>query len=260
VTRAIPPAAAVPDNAMAGRVQNTPAEADVPDAANVNATSDSAVLSAASGSIHQPKAATIADPEVCQRRTCTKSECRATTYCTTIATAKGIADRKPMVLALSSATLSYTRSVYTDWCSTNTFSLYGRQSPGRLNCFLIPGNVLENVPPWSGSANFNYTHELVGEWNWLLRGTFQYQDGQYESDMNLLKSMPGYIFNFNAGIERESLTVEVYCSNCTDETAYHRIVRCCADPRFGPNAGTNGTFTGTMRKPRTVGFRATYTM
>jgi outer membrane receptor protein involved in Fe transport len=154
-------------------------------------------------------------------------------------------------------TLSYTGGKYKRWCSTNLFFLTGVATPGRLGCVDVSGNATDSVPPWSGSMNVSYTAPLSGDWNWVARGTFQYQDGMWESDMNLLKSEVGYIFNLTFGVETENLNFEAYCYNCTQEVAPYRIVR-LLDPRAGPNNATNVSFTGTPRKPRQFGIRSVY--
>jgi outer membrane receptor protein involved in Fe transport len=155
------------------------------------------------------------------------------------------------------ATISYNDSAYKTWCSTSLFALLGTSSPGKINCVIADGNKLENVPPWSGSLNVNYNHPLVGDWDWLVRGTFQYQDGMWESDMNLLRTEAAYVFNLNVGVENDHFNIEAYCSNCTDIATPYRIIR-LVDARAGPLATTNVSFTGSPRKPREFGVKAAW--
>ena len=75
------------------------------------------------------------------------------------------------------------------------------------------------------SLNVGYEHPLSGDWNWTVHGSFQYQDGQWESDMNLAKNEAQYLFHFNVGVEREDLSFELYCTNCTQEETPYRFTR-----------------------------------
>lgn len=154
-------------------------------------------------------------------------------------------------------TLSYTDGKYTDWCSTNLFFLTGVATPGRLGCVDTSGNEIDGVPPWSGSLTVGYTKAISGDWNGVVRMTYQYQQGMWESDMNLIKSETGHVFNFTAGVESDMWTIETYCANCFQEVAPYRIVR-LLDPRSGPNNATNAAITITPRKPRQFGIRSTY--
>jgi len=154
--------------------------------------------------------------------------------------------------------ISYNRAVYKDYCSTAFFALTGVATPGRLGCVEVDGNYVETVPAWINSLNVGYTHPLAGDWNWKVHGSFQYQDGQWESNINLAKNEAQYLFHFNVGIEREDFSVELYCTNCTQEETPYRFTR-LADARHGPNVNTGVSVTATPRRPRQVGLKANYT-
>jgi len=152
------------------------------------------------------------------------------------------------------AAVSFTDAYYSHWCSQNEFYLTGIASPGQINCQIVNGHKLESVPPWTGSLSAGYTNHLAGDWDWLVRGTFSYQDGMWDSDMNLIKSPTAYIFDINLGVENNRMNIEAYCSNCSQSTAPYRIIR-IADPRMGPSSLTNDTITITPRKPREFGMK-----
>ncbi len=153
--------------------------------------------------------------------------------------------------------ISYNRSIYTRYCSNTLFSLLGLASPGQLGCVIINGNRMETVPPWMGSLNVGYTRPLMGDWNWKFYGSFQYQDGQFESNMNLASSEPMYLWNFSIGIVRDNFNFDLYCTNCSQEETPYRF-SVTGDARFGPNGTLNASVTATPRRPRQFGFKTGY--
>jgi len=155
------------------------------------------------------------------------------------------------------ANISYNYARYKEFCSTALFALTGVATPGRLGCVDVGGNPTETVPPWINSVNVGYKHPLSGDWNWTVHGSFQYQDGQWESNMNLATSEAVYLFHFNVGVERENFSFELYCTNCTQEESPYRFTR-LADFRNGPNINTNVSTTATPRRPRQIGAKASY--
>ncbi len=154
-------------------------------------------------------------------------------------------------------TIAYTRPIYTNWCSVNLFALTGRASPGQGACTYANGNYIETTPPWSGSVIVGYRNHIHGDWDWFVRGGFQYQDGMWESDMNLARSKVAYVFNLNLGIRTEAVSIEVFCSNCSQEESPYRFVR-LNDPRGGPDNTTNASVTTAVRKPRQFGVKAAW--
>lgn len=153
--------------------------------------------------------------------------------------------------------ISYNRSVYTRYCSNTLFSLLGAATPGRLGCVVIDGNKMETVPPWIASLNVGYTRPLVGDWNLKFYGSFQYQDGQFESNMNLASSEKVYLWNFSLGVNKGDFSFDVYCTNCSQTEAVYRF-SVTGDARFGPNGTLNASVTATPRRPRQFGFKAGY--
>ena len=153
--------------------------------------------------------------------------------------------------------LSYNRSVYKDYCSTAAFQLLGRRSPGQLGCAFVNGNRMEAVPPWTASTMIAYQRPINDTWDWFVRGNFAYQQGQWESDLNLAKQESGYIFGLNVGVESEKYSVQVYCSNCTQDTEIYRFVR-IFDNRSGTNLADRSTVGGTPRRPRQFGVKGTW--
>ncbi len=150
--------------------------------------------------------------------------------------------------------VSYNRSVYKDYCSTTAFQLLGLRSPGQLGCAYVNGNRMEAVPPWTASTMIGYTRPINDTWDWFVRGNFAYQQGQWESDLNLAKQADGYIFGLNLGVQSEKYSVEVYCSNCSQDTQIYRFVR-IFDNRSGTNLANRSTAGGTPRRPRQFGVK-----
>ena len=152
------------------------------------------------------------------------------------------------------ANLSYNRSDYVHYCSTALFALRGVASPGQLGCVIIDGNMMETVSPLIGSLNIGYTHPLVGDWNWKFYGSYQYQNGMYESNMNLAKSETANLFNLSLGVTRGDFSFDLYCTNCSNIEVPYRV-SITSDARFGPNSSVNSSVTATPRRPRQYGLK-----
>ena len=61
----------------------------------------------------------------------------------------------------------------------------------------------------------------------------------------------------NVGVESEKYSVQVYCSNCTQDTEIYRFVR-IFDNRSGTNLADRSTVGGTPRRPRQFGVKGTW--
>lgn len=153
--------------------------------------------------------------------------------------------------------LSYNRAVYKQFCSTALFQLLGTASPGRIGCVDINGNKVETVPAWINSLTVTYEAPLTGDWTWAFNGSYQYQSGMWESDMNFAKNEPQNLFHFSLGVKQGEFSFDVYCTNCTQEETPYRFVR-SPDARHGPNVTTGVSATATPRRPRQWGLKTAY--
>jgi iron complex outermembrane receptor protein len=153
--------------------------------------------------------------------------------------------------------ISYNRAVYKRFCSTALFALTGVASAGRIGCQIINGNKTETVPPWINSITATYEAPLSGDWTWNMVGSFQYQSGMYESDMNYAKNEPQNLIHLSAGVKQGEFSFDIYCTNCTQEETPYRFVR-LHDARHGPNVNSALSVTATPRRPRQWGVKTAY--
>ena len=153
--------------------------------------------------------------------------------------------------------VSYNRSVYKNFCSTALFALTGVATPGRIGCQAINGNKVETVPPWINSITATYEAPLTGDWTWNFNGSYQYQSGMWESDMNYAKNEPQNLIHLSLGVKQGDFGFDVYCTNCTQEETPYRFTR-LHDARHGPNVNTALGVTATPRRPRQWGVKTAY--
>src|SRR5271157_5136923 len=100
LTKAIPPAAAVPARSAVGTLQKIDKQAMIPTIPTVAAATEIHVFAPYAALNPRPKQATALQISVCQRRSRVRSELRPASSIPTMATALGIAVRSPMVKAL----------------------------------------------------------------------------------------------------------------------------------------------------------------
>ncbi|MDX2224396.1 MAG: TonB-dependent receptor [Rhodospirillaceae bacterium] len=155
------------------------------------------------------------------------------------------------------ATFSYNDAHYVRNCSTNAGILFGRSDqPAPTVCQFVNGNTLEGQIPTQVSFSLGYTADLTEDWNWYARGEYMHAEGQFADDMNLAKSAAANTINFRIGVNRDDLSVELFCRNCTNEDAMTRAVL-QTDFRIGSTTATGMSVGGTSRRPRQFGLKTT---
>lgn len=156
------------------------------------------------------------------------------------------------------ATFSYNAGKYVNYCSGNFALLLLRSDlPAPNNCIFVNGNKLENVPRQTRSVSGDYTRHLTGEWEWFARASYQYQSGMWTEEWNWSSSPSATILTGGLGVRNDTLSVELYCRNCSDELSPGRIGR-STDRRFGPLRQDNFAIGYILRRPRQVGLHVGY--
>jgi len=157
------------------------------------------------------------------------------------------------------ATASYVDSEWVNFCSTNLSALIGRSDRSPPNsCVDVSGKKVDTVAPFRGSVSAGYTAPLAGtQWNWHLRGDYQYAAPMWADEFNYAKSEAMQAANIRLGVENGRLNAEIYCLNCTDNDGPLRLVR-SSDYRAGPNASTNQSVVMKLRTPASYGIRIGY--
>lgn len=82
------------------------------------------------------------------------------------------------------------------------------------------GTRSERFPKFTGSMSAQYTGELNSDWNFFLRADGFYTGERFASEINLTTADDGFQANLRAGVESESLRIEAFVTNVTnDDTA-----------------------------------------
>ena len=115
------------------------------------------------------------------------------------------------------ASAGYLDSKYTDYSNTSYNSYFGIPSG---NTYKADGNKLPRNPSWTGAFSTTWVDQLVGEWDYRLRGDVMYVGKQYVDESNLT-SLPSYTtVNLTVGVEKENVGVDFYVSNLFNERAW----------------------------------------
>ncbi len=138
------------------------------------------------------------------------------------------------------------------------------------NVTRFDGNHLARVPKVSGSLASTYKDDLIGDWNWFLRGDVTYTGSAWDSEANIVKTDPYYRVNARIGVETDNLSIELYATNLFDnrdwEYAFRNVFQGSAGSIFQalptgfgfPAFGfPQGIFVGVPDK-RDVGMRVNY--
>ena len=155
-------------------------------------------------------------------------------------------------------TISFNRGVYQNYCSGNYAALLGISDMAPPNkCVFVNGKKLENSSPRTYSLSADYRRPLSDNWNWFMRGSYQYQSGQYTEEWNDSWSTSATVFTGSIGLDRGPLRIELYCRNCGQESSPIRIGR-STDLRFGANRQDNFAPGYLLRRPRQFGLHVAY--
>lgn len=115
------------------------------------------------------------------------------------------------------ASAGYLDSKYKDYSNTSYNSYFGIPTG---NAYKADGNTLPRNPSWTGAFSTTWTDQLVGDWDYRVRGDVIYVGKQYTDESNLT-SLPSYTtVNLTFGIEKENVGVDFYVSNLFNERAW----------------------------------------
>lgn len=121
------------------------------------------------------------------------------------------------------------------------------------------GQTAPVYPEWQGSLSATFSDDLDVEWFdsaaavWYVRGDVFYRGEYFTGTSNLGTAPESTVVNLRAGVDSETLRLEAFVTNLTDEDAYTAAstVRDASDFR------TEANLVG-LRDKRQVGLRATY--
>jgi outer membrane receptor protein involved in Fe transport len=156
-----------------------------------------------------------------------------------------------------SATTSYNDAKYVDYCSASALNIVGYVTPGKVNCFVVNGNYLENVPPLTMSLSTDYRFDIADGWTAFAGGTYRYRSGQWAEDVNFSQSGPQNLVDLRAGVETDRITIQAFCANCTNDLSPDRATN-LADVRLGSTTTLNRTVSASLKRPRQIGVRTAY--
>jgi hypothetical protein len=158
-----------------------------------------------------------------------------------------------------SANFFFNKGIDTNYCSQNYGALLARSDlPPPNQCIYVDGYHLENVPRDTANLSAAYTKHLSGDWNWFAHGNVQHTGIMWTEDWNSSWSVPYTVYNAYAGVSREHLKVELFCTNCGNEAAATRIGR-SFNLRLGPVLSPNDYAPGFARnRPRQYGVHVNY--
>ncbi len=115
------------------------------------------------------------------------------------------------------------------------------------------GNDVENSPDYTASLIASYQDQLTSEFDWYVSGEYFYTDGFWVTDANLLKTETRNIANVRFGVESESLRVEAYVKNITNNDNYPSVAT-----TFDRFAGFARTPIAKLAEKRRWGIRTKY--
>ena len=116
------------------------------------------------------------------------------------------------------------------------------------------GNEFSRSPKSSGSLSASYQGTLSGRTDWFARADYIYRGNQWATDQNVASTGSMGRLNLRVGIQTESLRVEVYGTNITDDKTFNGYQRLTD---WGFNFGGSVLTAGLPPKP-VYGVRATY--
>jgi iron complex outermembrane recepter protein len=101
--------------------------------------------------------------------------------------------------------LTYARSKYKDFLFNFVTPIAGFSQ--------MKGNANARFPKWSGSLTSGYTAELTQDWDWFFNGDLQYFGKAYVDESNLAQCNDYFLANARAGVEKESVRLELFVKN-----------------------------------------------
>ncbi|WP_404477500.1 TonB-dependent receptor [Novosphingobium sp. BL-52-GroH] len=157
--------------------------------------------------------------------------------------------------------LSYNDGKYKTLCSSNYAALLYSNTAPPNNCVSVAGNSLESISKWQNSFNADYEIPIDDDWSLYMRGDWQYQSKQYESELNYAYTPGFHIFNARVGFQSGTWTFEVFGKNLSNNHTPYRATRSSdsnasvAGVTGGATNQYNQSVTFTPRLPRQFGAR-----
>lgn len=112
----------------------------------------------------------------------------------------------------------YVKSEYDHYLGSSMNSILGLPS-GTI--YVANGKVLPRSPASSAAVNATWTDQLVGDWDYSIRGDVIYRGKSYTDELNLTTISDYTLVNLRAEIKRaDGLTLGIYCRNCIDEDGW----------------------------------------
>jgi iron complex outermembrane receptor protein len=84
------------------------------------------------------------------------------------------------------------------------------------NSTQVTGNKFQNGRDWTWTLSPTYTDDLGDDWQWFIRGDWKYKGKYFVDPTNVAWIDPANLFDLRLGIRKDTLTVEVYGLNLTD--------------------------------------------
>lgn len=153
------------------------------------------------------------------------------------------------------ASAGYLDSKYKDYSNTSYNSYFGIPAG---TAYKADGNKLPRNPSWSGAFSTTWVDQLIGEWDYRVRGDVMYVGKQYVDESNIT-SLPAYTtVNLTLGVENESVAVDFYVTNLFNERAWlsgRRFIDVSAMPLDMTVAGQGAFLTPTDKREIGVNLR-----
>lgn len=114
-------------------------------------------------------------------------------------------------------TLSYVDSEYVNFLSTNVARVFGNPDAA--------GRKSDRFPKWAGSLSAQYDGTLNDTWDWFARADATYSGKTFASEVNLAQGDDSTVVNLRVGAKSDSLRIEAFVTNVTDEDGPTAAVR-----------------------------------
>lgn len=118
---------------------------------------------------------------------------------------------KPNDALTIDARLSYVDSTLLLFESNNALRALGDDD--------VAGFTSERYPEWQGSLSWQYEANFNDQFDWYVRNDNSYTGEYYSSEVNLAEASSALIANLRVGLKSDSMRIELYGTNLTDEDA-----------------------------------------
>jgi iron complex outermembrane receptor protein len=133
-------------------------------------------------------------------------------------------------------TFNWVDSEYTDYQLADYGLILGAPGVG----IQFAGKTVPRFPETSGSLSGTYRQQARGDWQWYVRGDVFYRGKTYTDPGNLSWIDSHSIVNLRTGFERDSVRVELFVTNLTDDDNFLTGRRLNDSVFRAGNLGTGG--------------------